>query len=348
MPRNAALAALCLLALVACDKPQPPPAAPTTPVVLRTNAAPPAAVVTPPAALEPAATTAAATTNAPTHQRTTEPIPRILTTNIIAFVGDEAVTVDEFTKAFPAGTLDAMPDYLRRQYAQFIEQMIANHVLGVAADHEVFTNEPGYQRDIDAAVRQVNMQYFFNRYIQSRVTITDADVRAYYESNAAEYTVPQSIHVWHILIATKKGAFPAEVSNAFEKARGIRARLMEGESFAAIAAAESDDPSKGKGGDLGFRQPGQLLPALDKAAFALRNNEVSGVIKSEYGFNIVQVTDRLPGRRRTLDEVKDQIRDVLAQQREQQLYADLFAALTNTYQVLRNETLIQDLVHSGL
>lgn len=271
--------------------------------------------------------------------------PPALTSNIIALVDGQPVTVDEFTRAFPLETLERMPDYLRRQYAGFIQQLIENRVMAVAAEHEDFSDDPAYQAELEEAVRQVKMRYYYARHVSAGVRVSDEDVKQYYQKHLKEYSVPDRLRVRHILVEVKRGAHPAEVSNAYNRAVELRQRIQEGEPFATLALNESSCPSRTQGGDLGYVQRGQLVPEVERAAFALRGNELSPVIQSEFGYHIVQVTDRVAGRRRTLEEVRDEIRDRLIQERERARYQEVLQQLTNTYKVIRNEQVIQELVH---
>ncbi|MCX7846936.1 MAG: peptidylprolyl isomerase [bacterium] len=268
-----------------------------------------------------------------------------LGSNVIAVVAGEEVTVDEFTRTFPREALERMPDYIRRQYASFIDQLIENRVLGVAAEGEDFTGEPGYEEELAEAVRQVKMRYYYARHVSGGVKVSEEEIRRYYEDHQRDYTIPERVRVRHILVEVKRGAHPAEVSNAYERAVGLRQRVLEGEDFAVVAMRESSCPSRAQGGDLGYVERGQLVPEVERVAFKLRGNEVSGVVRSEFGYHIVQVTDRVAGRRRGLEEVREEIRDRLVQERERERYRALIGRLTNTYQVIRNEKVIEELVH---
>ncbi len=295
-------------------------------------------------ALPPEPAPAAAPARAPSPPRPAQP----LTSNVIALVDGQPVTVDEFTRAFPLETLERMPDYLRRQYAEFVQQLIDNRVLAAAADQEDFSNDPAYRSELEEAARQVKMRYYYTRHISGAVTVSEDDIKQYYQRRIRDFSVPQRVRVRHILIEVKRDAHPAEVSNAYERMVGIRQRVQEGEPFAKLALSESSCPSRTQGGDLGYVQRGQLVPDVERAAFSLRGNEISPVIQSEFGYHIVQVTDRVAERRRTLDEVRDEIRDRLTQERERARYQEVLQQLTNTHQVIRNEQVIQELVHRRL
>ena len=152
----------------------------------------------------------------------------------------------------------------------------------------------------------------------------------------------------HILIEVPANAYPAEVSNAWHKIHLLQRRAQMGEPFAELAAAFSMCPSRARGGDLGYFEHGQMVPEFEKVAFALKKNEISSVVKTEFGYHIIQLLDRIPERRRGFEEVREEIRDRLMQEREQQVYQHVLSTLTNRYPVQRNETVIQELVRDSL
>jgi len=102
-------------------------------------------------------------------------------------------------------------------------------------------------------------------------------------------TVTQT-HVRHILIRTNELVTPQEARARLEQ---LRARIENGEDFAALAKANSQDPvSASNGGDLGWVSPGQLVPEFEKAMNALKINEISAPVQTPYGFHLIQVLGR--------------------------------------------------------
>ena len=119
---------------------------------------------------------------------------------------------------------------------------------------------------------------------------------------------------------TKKGEQPKAPSKeeARKKAEEVLAKARKGEDFAALAKQYSDDPgSKDKGGEYTFSH-GQFVPEFDKAAFALKAGEISGVVETPFGFHIIRVHERRAPRTATLAEVSGQIKQFLEQGRRDQ------------------------------
>lgn len=276
--------------------------------------------------------------------------PRNFTTNILAFVEGEPVYADEFYTVFGDSNLQNLPRYLRdeidRGRGELIDRLIHNAVVARAAEQEDFSDNPSFVRQRDAALRQLKMQYYYDRYVASRVAVLPEEIDEHYALHQEEFVTPERIRARHILVSVGPFAYPAEVTNAYRKIHRLRQRFLEGEAFEDIAREESDCPSASQGGDLDYFSRGQMVPAFEEVAFALRPNEVSNVVRTEFGYHIVQLIDRIPQRIRSRDEVKDEITHILEDRKERALYNEYFTQLTNTFKVERNEPLIRYLIHS--
>ncbi len=133
---------------------------------------------------------------------------------------------------------------------------------------------------------------------------TDAQLRSDYNANLDRYRTPERVQARHILIksdASNDAAMKA-------KAEGVLKLLQQGQDFATLAQKNSDDPgSKEKGGELGWLQRGQTVPEFEKAAFGLQPGQTSGLVKTEYGYHIIQVEKHEPAHLQSFDEVKGQL-----------------------------------------
>jgi len=146
--------------------------------------------------------------------------------------------------------------------------------------------------------------------------VSDADVLAYYNAHQAQFQVKEQVKVRHILIAVPPGADAKTSSAAQSKAQDLLKQIKAGANFAELASKNSDDPgSKTQGGELGWLDRGKTVPEFDKAAFALAPGQTSDVIKTQFGYHILQVEDKKTAHTRPLDEVKSEILPILEQQR---------------------------------
>ena len=163
-----------------------------------------------------------------------------------------------------------------------------------------------------------------------RPAVTDAQIQTYYTAHQAQYSVKDQAKVRHILIAVPRGADAKTDAAAKVKAEDLLRQIKAGGNFAELASKNSDDPgSKVQGGELGWLNPGQTVPAFDKAAFSLAPGQTSDLIKTEFGYHILQVEDKKSAHLKPLSEVRAEIVPVLEQQQigsaEQNFAAQLTA-----------------------
>jgi foldase protein PrsA len=148
-------------------------------------------------------------------------------------------------------------------------------------------------------------QIIIDKALGKDVKITDAQIKQYFDKNHAAFDKPEQVRARHILVAD------------LPTANKVESELKSGKDFGAVAKQYSIDPgSKDKGGELGFFRRGQMVPAFDKEAFSLPVGKISEPVKSPFGYHIIQVEERQPGQKATLDNTKDRIASMLRQQQE--------------------------------
>ena len=126
--------------------------------------------------------------------------------------------------------------------------------------------------------------------------------RSNYNANPDRFKVAEQVQVRHILIAS-----PDDAGRA--KAAQVLVDLQGGADFAALAKEYSADPgSAAKGGELGFFAKGAMVPEFEEAAFALKKKgELSGLVKTKFGYHILQLEARRPAGVRSFEEVRDDL-----------------------------------------
>lgn len=133
---------------------------------------------------------------------------------------------------------------------------------------------------------------------------TEDEVASFFEAHKAEFVEPPQVLCQHILV---KGTS----SEAFEKIRAIRERIVAGGDFAEEAKRNSDCPSGVEGGSLGWFGRGMMVPEFDKAAFEMKKGEVSNIVTTQFGYHIIYKADEKGGEAKTLVDVHDQVKDLL-------------------------------------
>ncbi len=169
--------------------------------------------------------------------------------------------------------------------------------------------------------------------VESQISVTDDEVAKFYEANKAKnFTSVEQRQASHILFTVKKDASAADKAGAKAKAVAALADVRKApDSFAAVAKAQSQDPSSAEqGGDLGLVEKGAFGAAVEGALFKLKAGEISDVVESEFGFHILTVTRLDPASVKPLDAVKGEIAADLKKQKMSKKYSELAESFTNT------------------
>lgn len=335
--RFAALMLVFLLPAAGCQKkeasPQPPAQA----------TQPPAS----PAAQAPGGPASGAAGAAAIPPPAVKPVPAQLP-EVVARVNGEDVKkteLDMAIKTLEDRARSAVPPEQRDAvYRQVLDRIVGFHLLVQEARSRKVVAPPW---EVDAQIEQIKKQFpsedAFKQMLQTRgvtlerlradtaqtiavnqmlqgelepkVKITEAEARTFFEQNKPRFRQEESVRASHILIRVEEQADVATKAKARAQADDVLRQLKKGAPFADLAKKYSQDPgSAPNGGDLGFFSRGQMVPAFDQAAFALKPGQTSGVIETPFGFHIIRVSETKPGRDLGYDEVKAQIEDYLKQQ----------------------------------
>ncbi|MBI3333720.1 MAG: peptidyl-prolyl cis-trans isomerase [Candidatus Omnitrophica bacterium] len=190
----------------------------------------------------------------------------------------------------------------------------------------------GLEQDIEVRqlIKEARRQILVGRLLevvrtQMPVEVSDQEIKQFYEQHHEELAEPESFRASHILLETEEAA-----KKALERVKG-------GEAFAKVAQELSDDPSKAKGGDIGFFTKEEIIPEFIAACERLKPGEMSGVVKTPLGYHVILLTDHRDARKLPFDEVQDQIRRRLAAQRQQRQVEAFVQSLRSRAQVAVHE-----------
>jgi parvulin-like peptidyl-prolyl isomerase len=168
---------------------------------------------------------------------------------------------------------------------------------------------------------------FISRQIRPTIQVTDAEVEEFYNSHLDAFVTEEQVHARHIVIEVDQGADGESERRAFEEVLKVRARTIGGEDFAQLAKEFSDGPDAENGGDLGYFTRDSMLEEIAEAAFALQPGQISTAIRSRFGFHVIKVEERVPGKKLTFDEARDQARTLLVNERTADVVAELLKTL---------------------
>lgn len=181
--------------------------------------------------------------------------------------------------------------------------------------------------------------------------VSDAEAQKFYKDNIDRFKYPEKVRASHILIAADPNEIEeiirSDAANKDLAVNEINAKVNEElnarkakadklynevkndiDSFARLAKENSDDTTTAvKGGDLGFFAKEEMVPEFSKAAFAQRPNTVSPVVKSQFGYHIILVTDRMEAGQQPFEKAKADIKNYLTNQKQLKLLDDLTESL---------------------
>ncbi|MFZ0085526.1 MAG: peptidylprolyl isomerase [Candidatus Acidiferrales bacterium] len=164
------------------------------------------------------------------------------------------------------------------------------------------------------------------REVGSRVDISSDEVKQYYEAHLQEFTLPERVTLSEISLSTE-GKNPEEMAAVRGKVEGLRTSVLNGDDFSRVARLYSQGSTAKDGGDLGTFKKGDLSPQIEAVVFQLSKGQISDVIQTRTGFEILKVEDHLPAGAQPLDKVEPDIRNTLRAQKMQPRIRDYLAEL---------------------
>jgi peptidyl-prolyl cis-trans isomerase C len=166
----------------------------------------------------------------------------------------------------------------------------------------------------ELALRQEE-NVLISRFVETRlgpkVNVTPAEVRKYFDDNPKEFEHPERVKFRMILVEVPDVASADVDKDAKARIDKVEARLKAGEDFSKLAAEVSDDPTKTRGGEVGWVHRGQLIPELEKAVFALKPGEFSQPVRTKFGYHIVGVMERQAPGVSSFQEVQPKLAEML-------------------------------------
>jgi peptidyl-prolyl cis-trans isomerase D len=216
----------------------------------------------------------------------------------------------------------------------------------VVSTAELKTDDPIPETEIEAyytknsaqfrTPEQVKLDYILlNGEMAGNTLEVDEDaLREYYDNHLESYGRPEERQASHILITLDEDADQASVAAAEQKIAELRDRAVEGEDFATLAKAHSEDPgSADAGGNLGFFPKGIMDPAFETAAFSLQEGELSEPVRSSFGIHLIKLTGIKPSSVKPFEEVRDQVEQAYRKVEGERVYFEMAEQLADlTYE----------------
>jgi len=189
-----------------------------------------------------------------------------------------------------------------------LEQLIGKKLMVLDAKKNLMEHNAEFKAELEKMKNEMLANFNVSKVLE-KVDVKDEEIKAYYDENKAQFVSGPSVAASHILVDSE------------EKANEILGKIKSGEvSFEDAAREHSSCPSKENGGALGEFTQGQMVPEFDKAVFSMEVGELRGPVKTQFGFHIIKLTAKNESKEIAFNDVKDQIKGALIQEKRQKAY----------------------------
>ena len=233
---------------------------------------------------------------------------------VLAKVKDYAITEEMLNETVEAlRTQQNINITSEEQKQDLLDELIARQLVVEDAIESGLTQTEEFQKLYREFVFQHSIGQMFKT-----INVTDEECEAYYNENKEQFK-EEMIRAAHILVEEE------------EQANELLAAIEGGADFHELASANSKCPSGSRGGDLGDFGRGQMVPEFEQAAFALNIGEISGVVKTQFGYHLIKLLDKkdvVP-----FTDVKGQIQQYLTSKKQNEMYSTFTQGLKSKYTV---------------
>jgi len=241
---------------------------------------------------------------------------------ILSSFNGQTITLGEFNLLW-----DQIPENNKLQLTKsnVLDQIISEKLLIQEAKNRGLEQDKDVLEQIKNTTEQILVQSLIEKEIIGKVKVDDQEALTYYEENKDNFITKEQVYLYNILVETE------------EVAKDILEKLKSGVDFIEIAKEKSTGPSAAQGGDLGYISKGDLIPEIENVVFALEIGNISDIIKSQYGFHILKVTDKKPEVLKTFEEVKEEIAPTLLSTKQKEAFDNLLEELKSQVTIEINE-----------
>ena len=224
----------------------------------------------------------------------------------VVTVNGKNITDSEVQEVLMQGTqgrFNQLPPEKQTELSQrVIDGLISQELVFADAKKMGVLDSAEYKSELEIVLERIKVQLaskVWEKRQFEKVKVAEKDVKAYYKAHPEEFSEKPKVRASHILLKTE-----AEAKSVTKELSGLKDGALNAK-FAELAKAKSTGPSGPKGGDLGFFGEGQMVPAFNDAAFAMKKGEVTKTpVKSQFGYHVILVVDKQEGKDLPYKEVQ--------------------------------------------
>jgi len=226
-----------------------------------------------------------------------------------------------------------MPAYYKALAAQrkkdFLDDMISEQLMYKEALKRGLNRDRDVRDLIEEAKRKILVAKLLEN--ESRKTaVSEEKIKEFYDAHKDDFVTPMKMRASHIMTDTEA------------EAREVQQKLNDGVDFAQLAREYSKDPSKDRGGDIGYFVKGQLMPQIEEIALGLDVGQTSDVIRTKFGYHIIRMTEKIEPRTVEMSEVRDAIEKELKDKAQQANMDEMIKNLKSKARIKINEKLLEE------
>jgi peptidyl-prolyl cis-trans isomerase C len=252
---------------------------------------------------------------------------------VLATIDDDKITLQEFNKE-----LDKIPMNMKMLVASesgkknYLDRLVVKKLLLKEVSKAKIESEKEFQDRVNDIKEQLLIEALLKKKITSDTQLSEDDLKKYYEEHKEDFKKDREINTRHILLKTE------------EEAKQVQAKLQKGEDFAELAKKYSIDPNvRQTGGEIGFQPKGSLIPEFENAAYKLNKvGQVTGIVKTQFGYHIIRLEGVKPPTYVPLEEVKDFIKQKNAQDKQKEVLEKYIEELKKNAKITINEALLKE------
>lgn len=241
---------------------------------------------------------------------------------VLATVGNTEITsdyIDEIIARYPAQQQAMLASDEGKR--QVLEQAIAFELMSEFAKETGLDKTEEFKDQLNKFAKELLAQMVMKKTLSS-VTVTDDEAKAFYEEHKENFVELETVTAKHILVASE------------EEAKKVEEEIASGSiTFEDAANKYSSCPSKEQGGNLGSFSKGMMVPEFEEAAFNSEIGTVSEPVKTQFGYHLIKVEDKTEAKTKAFEDVKEQVVNMLIQERQQKKYLELIKELREKYGV---------------
>jgi peptidyl-prolyl cis-trans isomerase C len=251
---------------------------------------------------------------------------------VLAEVNGDKITDQEFYKE-----QENLPPYLKPMTEtpegkkEMLDTMVVRDLIMQEAKKSGIDKSPAVEAKLEDLKKRVIVEAYLKKKVEESANIGDAELKDYYNKNIDKFKTGEQVRASHILVKSEA------------EAKDIERQLKGGAKFEDLAKKYSIDGAAPKGGDLGWFSKGSMIPDFEKVAFGLKEGETSGIVKTKFGYHIIKLTGKRPAGTRSFDEVKDQIKQALIPEKQQEVFKKLKDDLKKNAKITVNENALKEL-----